>query len=826
MKLLSFFIAAAATVALIIVLDNQQSLGGGNKTPRLGYFLSPQKGFWQNAEPADKDFSEDIKSDELQGNSSVYFDNRLVPHVYADNEHDAFFIQGYLHAKFRLWQMEFQTYAAGGRLSEILGDSVNGTSFLAIDKYFRRLGMVYGAENAVQSMEANAGIKAVCDAYTAGVNAYIKTLDESSLPLEYKLLNYKPEPWTNLKSALFLKYMAYDLAGGQEDFTRTNAQSVFTKAEYDLLYPYSGDSTKPIIVPDQPFAKPAVNAKPPADADSLYFHFKQAVAPEAAPVKPERGVGSNNWAVAGSRTKSGRPILCNDPHLGLNLPSLWYEMQLSTPNFNAYGASFPGSPAVIIGFNDSCAFGFTNSGRDVLDYYEIRFKDESMQEYWFDSTWKKAGLRDEVIKIRGGAADTEHIAMTVFGPVMYDHAYPDKSKTGKAYACRWLAHDSSLELRTFYMLDKAKNYNDYLDAISTYKCPAQNMIFASVAGDIAIKQQGKFPLKWKGQGDFIMPGFDSSYMWQGFIPDSANIVMHNPARGFISSANQMPYDTSYPYYQTTYGGGAFYIYRGYIINRYLSSMQQITPEDMQHMQVSTYNVEAEITRPLLLKYINESSLDADAKEYVDILKNWNLNNDPKEQGPVVFQVWFDSLMTTTFGDEFAQTSLPLLWPDESSLIDGMIRDSAFLFADDITTPQRENDSACINKALSKAVATLRQLEADNSLEWTNYKSSAIRHLLKIPALSRMNLYSGGGENIINAHKKFTGPSWRMVVEMTDGINAYGVYPGGQSGNPGSRYYDNFIDDWLAGKYYKLLFVKQDIIAKENNLKGKITFSKS
>lgn len=826
MKLLYFIITAASTLALITVLNTQQSLGGGNKTPRLGYFLSPQKGFWQNAEAVDEDFSADIKSDELQGKTNVYFDDRLVPHVYADNEHDAFFIEGYLHAKFRLWQMDFQTYAAAGRLSEIMGDSVNGSSFIGVDKFFRRLGMVYGAEHAVATIEADPETKAVCDAYTAGVNAYIKTLDESSMPLEYKLLDYKPEPWTNLKSALFLKYMAWDLAGGEEDFAHTNAKSVFTKQQYDLLYPYRGDSAVPIISLDSGRTFPkADKAVPPQDADSLYFHFKQTAVMGDKEPKPERGVGSNNWAVAGAKTKSGKPILCNDPHLGLNLPSLWYELQLSTPNFNAYGVSFPGAATVIIGFNDSCSFGFTNSGRDVRDYYELKFKDSTMQEYWFDSAWKQTTFRDEVIKIKGKPDDTEHIAMTVFGPVMYDHSYPDKLQSGKAYACRWLAHDSSNEIRTFYKLDKSKNYSDYLDAISTYKCPAQNMIFATVAGDIAIKQQGRFPLKWKGQGDFVMPGFDSSYMWHGYIPDSANIVMHNPQRGFVSSANQMPYDTSYPYYQSTYGGGAFYVYRGYIINRNLSKMQNITTDDMQQLQTNNYNVFAEMAKPLLLKYINENSLDEDGKKYLGLFKNWNLVNDAKEQGPVVFTMWWDSLMTTTYADEFAQSKLPLAWPDESSLLDGMKHDSAFLFADDINTPSKENDSDCINKAFAKAVATLKEIDKGN-LEWTTYKSSAIRHLLRIPALSRMDLYSGGGENIINAHKKFTGPSWRMVVEMTAGINAYGVYPGGQSGNPGSKYYDDFIDNWLAGKYYKLLFVSQDVIAQEKNLKGKITFSKS
>ena len=194
MRIVSFILSAVVTIGLVFVL-NTQIESGGSKTPRMGYFLSPQRGFWQNAEPVDISFDKDLKFDNLEGKAEVYFDDKLVPHVYADNEHDAFFIQGYLHAKFRLWQMDFQTYAAGGRLSEIMGDSANGTNFLNIDKFFRRLGMVYSAENALKVIEANPVTKAVCDAYTEGVNVYINSLNESGYPLEYKLLDYKPEPW-------------------------------------------------------------------------------------------------------------------------------------------------------------------------------------------------------------------------------------------------------------------------------------------------------------------------------------------------------------------------------------------------------------------------------------------------------------------------------------------------------------------------------------------------------------------------------------------------------------------------------------------------------
>jgi penicillin amidase len=821
MRIFYFLLSAVVTVALIIVLNMQLSVGGA-KTPRLGYFLSPQKGFWQNAEPANISFNADLKFDSLQGKTEVYFDDRLVPHVYAEKETDAYFVQGYLHAKFRLWQMEFQTAAAGGRLSEIMGDSSNGTNFLKVDKFFRRLGMVYAAEQSLKATEADPVTKEACDNYTAGVNAYINSLEEKDYPLEYKLLDYKPEPWTNLKSMLFLKYMALDLAGFEEDFEMTNAKSYFTKEQFDKLFPYGQDSLKPIVPKKNLSIVDGLGLPQPANVDSAYLNYKTFIAPRDTVIKPAKDNGSNNWAVSGGKTKSGRPILCNDPHLGLNFPSLWYEIQLSTPNFNAYGASFPGAPGVIIGFNDSCAFGFTNAMRDVRDYYEIKFRDSTMKEYWFNNQWQPTTFRDEVIKIRGKNDDTEHIAMTVWGPVMYDKNYPNKLQNDKAYACRWKAHDGSNELLTFLKLDHSKNFNDYASAISTFQCPGQNMIFATKTGDIAIKQQGQFPAKWYRQGDFVMPGDDSSYVWQQNIEDTDNVMMHNPERNFVSSANQYPYDPAiYPYYL----GGRYPLYRGLIINRYLASMQNITTDDMQQMQTNNYNVFAEMARPILLKYVDKTNLTSNENDYLDLLASWNLHDDANEKAPIVFKLWWDSLMKETFSDELSQSALPMPKVEQSTLLEALLKDSSYEFIDNINTPQKETIKDVVSAAFKKIIPVLDDVKNNHKFTWGSFKGGGIQHLLRIPALSRLDLNAGGDENAINAYHDFHGPSWRMIVELTDETNAYGIYPGGQTGNPGSKYYDQFVNDWSAGKYYKIAIIKKEDAASKASM-GKITFSKS
>ena len=819
MRIISFLISFTITIAIVVILNMQLTIGG-NKTPIPGSFLSPQHGCWQNAEPANANFNSELKLKGLEGNAEVYFDERLVPHVYTDNDRDAFFVQGYLHAKFRLWQMDFQTYAAGGRLSEIMGAQSGGSDFLAIDKFFRRLGMVYGAEQTLKASEADPITKMETDAYTAGVNAYINVLEPHELPLEYKLLNYKPEPWTNMKTALFLKYMSYDLAGAEWDFEMTNAKKIFSPADLNLIYPAIHDSLDPIIPKGTVFEKAGLILRKPATSDSMYFKTNQDV--ETTFLKPDKDNGSNNWAVAGTKTKSGRPILCNDPHLGLNLPSLWYEMQITTPNYSSYGATFPGSPAVIIGFNDSIAWGFTNAMRDVRDYYEIQFKDPSMKEYFYNGKWVTTTFREERIKVRGQPDVVEKIAMTVFGPVMYDPSYPNKFKDDKYYAVRWKAHDASNELLTFTKLDRAKNYADYKEAISTYQTPGQNMLFATKTGDIAITQQGQFPGKWYRQGDFIMPGTDTAYAWQGNIPGGENPAMYNPPRGFVSSANQLPVDNTYPYYL----GGSYPAHRGIIINRNLNTMAGITPQDMQQLQTNNYNVFAEMARPLLLKYLDVNKLSEGEKEYYEKVKIWNLQNDIGEEGATIFKVWWDSLEVAVWQDEFLQINLPLRSPEESALLEGLLRDSAFKFLDDIRTPAKETINEIFVRAFKAAYPVLKEAASANKLAWAKFKDTGVRHLLRLPGFSSLHLPIGGGEHIINATKQYHGPSWRMVVHLTDEIEAYGVYPGGQSGNPGSKYYDMFVDTWVQGKYNQLLFLKRAQAQKDARIKWKMVLLKA
>lgn len=786
MRIIPAAITAAITLSLTYVLNTKMG-----QIPPLGKLLSPQTGFWRNAEPIGEFPREHFVLPGLSGKTEVWYDDRMVPHIFADNEADAFYVQGYVTARDRLWQMELQTYAAGGRLSEILGPKL-----IQYDRRQRRMGMVSAAENAVKEMLADPVTKTAVTSYAAGVNAYISTLTPATYPVEYKILDYAPEHWDIIKSALLLKYMAYDLAGFCNDLEFTNARRLFSMTDFDMMYPDYHPATDPII--PRGTAYPAASEKTVAPADSI-------VAADAAFMKfrmdkPDPANGSNNWAVAGSKTRSGAPILCSDPHLSLSLPSLWYEVQIHTPDMNVYGASLPGAPGVIIGFNDHIAWGVTNGEEDVKDYYRMQFRN-GLVEYLFNGSYRKADLRVEDIKVRGGVTVHDTVAYTVFGPVMFDNTFPDKTAGQTFLAMRWKAHDPSNELATFNRLNKARNYDDYVSAITLFTCPAQNFVFADKQGDIAIWHNGQYPLRWKNQGKWIMPGSDSSFAWQGYIPHEEVPHIKNPARGFVSSANQRATDSTYPY--ALYG--QYDLYRGARINERLAAMSAITPVDMQLLQKDTRNLFAAAALPMIRKHLDTASLTAQQQPYWQLLSSWDFMATPDSKAATIFNALWGHLEDTIWRDELhPRDSSVLAYPQAITTLELLLRDTSFHFIDNINTPQKENLSGLVQGAFATTVLEMAELNKAGKLELGKARGTDINHLSRgIPAFSAQHLYTGGGQHIVNATKATHGPSWRMVVQLSDKTEAYGIYPGGQSGNPGSPFYDNSVNDWVNGKYYIL-----------------------
>ncbi|MCX7744525.1 MAG: penicillin acylase family protein [Flavobacteriales bacterium] len=785
MRIIKFLLFALLTAGLFHVMEF-----GVGPLPALGKFLSPFSGFWQNAESKNAKIPATLELEGLLEDVKVVFDDRMVPHIFAKNEHDLFFAQGYITASHRLWQMEFQTHFAAGRISEIVGEKA-----IDLDRMQRRKGLLYAAELTVEAFERDSLANSILQAYSDGVNAYIKSLNYKHLPLEYKLLNYKPEPWSKLKSALLLKYMADMLTGNSNDIELSNAVALLGYEVTELIYPDFPDSLiDPIIPRDVVFNQATAKLDTPA-VPGLGIQI---------PIEPEKiseNIGSNNWAVNGNKTATGAPILCNDPHLQLNLPSIWYEVQLSTPQFNVYGVSLPGAPAVIIGFNNEIAWGVTNGTQDVKDWYKVKFKDASRKEYLFDGTWKQTTVRIEEIKIKGKKPFYDTVVYTHFGPVVYD-ASLTKDTSAINLAARWTGLEPSNELMTFYYLNRAKNYTDYLRAIETFQCPGQNFVFASASGDIAIWQQGKFPLKWPKQGKYVMDGSSSIYQWQGYIPQAENPHVLNPSRNFVSSANQHPTDATYPYYYN----GFFEFYRNRRINERLAMMQKITVEDMMKLQNDNFNLQAAESLPLMLKLLGDVTEGA---EYIEILEKWNYMNDALAEAPAIYEEWFAHLDSLIWDELHIQGKMIEI-PQEFYTI-WMMHNYPHHSIFDIksTTDNVETLEDLIQLSFHKTQKSLnywKEVHKEN-LTWYNYKSTSVQHLARLIPFSQTNIQIGGNKRIVNACDSRWGPSWRMIVSLEKPVKAYGVYPGGQSGNPGSPYYTTGIEKWSKGEYFTLNFMQ-------------------
>lgn len=778
-------------------------------TPALGMFLSPTHGFWKSTSlKENRNSSVEIKC--IKGSATVVYDEIGVPHIFADNEEDLMYAQGYTEAKDRLWQMEFQMYAAAGRLTELVGEKA-----LSLDRFSRRIGIVRAAESSLEEIEKNPVSKMVVESFTAGVNAYINQLKKSDLPIEYKLIGYEPEQWTPLKCALLMKYMAKDLTYYDTDVENTNALRAFGEEAYKKMFPdFPAPTVDPIIPVGTKWNFKSV------DTFSTKEDKRLAEVLYKNPCKDfyaNKFYGSNNWCVNGSKTKSGKPILCGDPHLGLNLPSIWYAVQLSCPGLNVEGVTIPGAPGVIIGHNDSIAWSVTNAERDVINNYAVEYSADKKQ-YKLGENFIPFEYDKQVFKINGGKDFVDNIRMTKIGAVVYDETFGEIDDQ-KHIATYWRAEEPSNDLMAFYYLNHAKDHQDYLKALEYYSCPGQNFVYADASNNIAIRQQGNFMLRTNsGDGSFVTPlaNVDVSKL-KARIPSEQNPYTLNPERGFCSSANQNPVDQTYPYLTN----GIYENYRNRVINSTLTTATNYTWQDMGKLQNNNLSLLAKEVLPTLLSNLNIND-DAISIKISTALKSWNYEANYNLEAPSYFYKFWENIEQTTY-DEMTGNKLSFRLPEPYNTTNLIIKDAKFKLFDVLTTDTIETAKEVINIAFAKTAAYFAELtkpsismsakqnaketeEIKNAAIWQHYKGTSVSHLARLDAFSVKDIAIGGYNNIVNAASEGAGPSWRMIVDFTNGKpQCYGVYPGGQSGNAGNKGFTEFIDKWSKGEYYKMHF---------------------
>jgi penicillin amidase len=763
--------------------------------PPMGWLLNPFNGSWKRTPGVFEKGSAVLKIKGLSAPVTVVVDRDQVKHVFAANDHDLYAAQGYILASERLWQMEFMVRTASARLAEVMGEKA-----LEYDIYFSRLGVPGAARASMPLMLQDPVTGPALRAYAEGVNAYIATLTPETLPFEYKMIGYKPSEWDMKSAAYLLKFMAWNLNARGADLQLSRSSRVLGRAGFDELFPIDLKVPEPIIPPGTKQTEISVAPEAPKTA------FEPSVEVLRPMPTPNPANGSNNWAVSGRKSTTGLPILSNDIHLGLGLPALWYEMQLVSPTQNVYGIALPGAPGIILGFNSSIAWGATNGGDDVFDWYQLRFRDEKRSEYLVDGVWRPVISHEIKIPVRGRGDYTLVLHDTHYGPIVYEPGEKTISAAyGQGLALKWATLRESNELRSFLLMNRAKNIDEFRKALDGYQTPAQNFLCADNRGNIALWEMGRFPLRWKGQGRLISDGSDSAYDWKGFLLPEEVPTVKNPSRGFISSANQAPYDPSdAPYYL---GAGFEAPFRSQRINELLRAQTKFAPQDFVKMQRDTLAVSTRELIPVLREAIAREQLDEREKKALATLDKWDFRYEEDSNGAPLAYAWYKEAETGLWARLLPDRKVYAYPPIQRTI--EIFKELNSRWYDNPATEKVETRASIVRAALGRAIADVESKTGSHDparWTWAAYRPTSLNHFGKIPGLGLENIPAAGMEHSIFANAGNHGPVWKMVVALGPKPKAFGVYPGGQSGDLFGPHATDFVDAWRRGEMKELQFL--------------------
>lgn len=807
-------VARGVLGAVVLAATAHLGARGFGSVPPLGPLLDPAHGAWARARPDATGSVAAIPG--LSGPVDVRFDRRGVPHIFARSEEDAYRALGYVVARDRLFQLYVQTLAATGRLTEI-----GGRDLLATDREMRRLGLPRAAERKWAALQGTRSAR-IIRAYAEGIGAYVRTIPPARYPLELRLLGIRTVEWQPVNSIHLLGRMGWTLAYLAPELTRAAAAAAVGRAAAAALFPEHSPIQQPIqpaggpaprfdFEPLPPPGAPDTGAVRVAAAAGAFFTARDPLGPIAE--RPAQA--SNNWVVAPARTAAGAPLLAGDPHLELSLPSIWYETHLVVPGrLDVYGVTIPGEPAVIIGFNRDAAWSFTNTGADVLDFYQETV-DDSLRpmRYLVDGAWRPLERRIERYRGRDGAVvATDTLYFTHRGPMQ-------RAERGGWVSMRWTVLEPSDEMAALVGLSRARSAAAVEETMSRYFwAPAQNVAAADRAGHIAIRSVGRFPIRPDTLGGLVVrDGSRSASDWTGFAPPSRYPQAFDPQQGFLASANQDPLA---PAASSLYLGViGFDPWRAMRINRLLRANDRATPDDMRRMQLDAISERARTFLPYFLgaarsvlgQRTGASGLDTAAlASAARILAGWDTSYARDDRRAVLFEAAMRQLVSRTW-DELAAARGGARAPVPSgAVLAELCADSASVWWDDRRTPGREHRDDILAASLAAALADTRARRGSDLGEawrWDRVQRTNIHHLLHIPSLSALGLPPPGGPHTISpsAGDGIFGSSWRMVVELGPEVRAWGTYPGGQSGDPANPQYRDRIPGWVAGTLDTLYF---------------------
>jgi penicillin G amidase len=742
--------------------------------PALGETFNPFTGLWQT--PAKSKLRQaSIKVDGLEGSGRVEWDQYRVPHIQAENVLDVYRLQGFVHASQRMFQMDIQARAGGGRLSELLGRKT-----LSFDRFFIGLGLRTAARNSLNQMTQNLSTKNMIDAYVAGINAWIESLKQNDWPTEYRLLGVGPARWTPMQVAELFATMGFNLSGRTNDLFLTRLLQKFPRERITKLFP---DQLPEFL--SAPFADSSLLAGGGKGFGPWDVNFKSRFGNLPEILRPMAGNGSNNWAVSPQRSATGSSILANDTHLGLTLPAIWFEQELRSKDLHVYGGGFAGVPGVLVGFNQNIAWGVTNGTTDVVDWYEMPLSTTDTISF-------------EPIQIRGEAAESLEMRWTEMGPVV--------EKAGlRGLVIHWTLHEGGDPLQVFTLLNRANKFAQCEAAITSWSAPIQNFICAD-KNEVSITHAGKLPIRKIGQGRFVMNGEDKASHWQGYWPQAKWPKRNGRVEGFVASANEPPLKFGEESYL---GWESEMAYRARRIFAILRSRDKWSAQEFMNLQLDNFSLLASEVLPILLRHIRQPGLSDVESSALEYLKSWDFKYASASVAASLFHEWWRELAAETWADQLGVEKEDH-WPSDERLQLLIMNERATssddqYWVDDVRTVPVESINDLAGRSFSRAVANLSSTFGSlRDWEWGKVRPLIIPHVGRFPGFG-IQLKGEGSKHTLNATQSRHGPGWRMVVQLGDAPRAWTLPFGSTAGEPLSQDYRRGIEEWRLGQYKEVLF---------------------
>lgn len=757
----------------------------------------------------------------LQQEVTITRDAFGVPHITAQTEDDLWRAAGFAAAQDRLWQMEFTRRVVRGTLAEIFGPTV-----LEQDKFLRTWGFYRTAKQVAPKLAPQS--RAMLSAYAEGVNAFISA-NSDKLPLEFSMLGFKPEPWEIEDSIGLSRLMAFRLCHAwffeaalgkvAEQFGAPMALEIF-----------------PAVLPQSPTILAHTVSSSAAQLES-FIQLAQTTRTQIG--MPPGVLGSNNWVVHGSRTRSGKPLLANDPHLGLGLPSVWYEMHLKAGDFEVLGQTLPGAPGVVLGHNRHIAWGFTNGMVDDLDFYHERLNGN---EYLSSSGWKPLTTITERLAVKGADPQEFTIRFTEHGPLVNDILDIARNDT-LGLAVQWTGFKPSDELAAFHGLNRARSWTEFENAMRLYTVPSQNVVYADVAGNIGYRLCGKVPIRRDGLGYLPYRGWESAGDWVGDIPFEEMPSAFNPSQGFVATANNLISSASRHYISNSWEPSS----RIERITEMLQSNAQADTAFFKKMQLDQFSKHAQYTLPRLLALLqadtsatpsdtsiapSDTALTLVEKQALGLLRQWDYVESTESVAATLYNVWALEFIQAALKDEMGDTLFQnyVQW---SSLV---IRALEHLAAhpnspwfDDRNTENVENGRDIARRALRTSMQRLQEKfgELMGDWQWGQLHQLTLEHVMgkqkpldvifnlgPMPLGGSPNTVNKGEYNFSKPYAVNSGASMRTIVDLSQPEVSLSVIPGGQSGQPFSPHYKDQVALWLKGEYRRVSMAP--MIAREDS----------